>query len=223
MKPRSAQQGEALVDERPALVERGGARGERRGDLLGLDDPPARPLDARPVEIRGLFLDDGHGVGRYGSGGRPTSTDRGPRRSCILYRRSMARDEPEPSRGYGQYCPISRAVEVLGERWSLLILRDMLVGATRFNDIARGNPGLSRSLLSKRLRQLERAQIVEHVEDRWLLTDAGRDLEDLVFGLGRWGARWQFDEPARTSSTPGSSCGGCTTGSTTPRWPTGGW
>ena len=59
--------------------------------------------------------------------------------------------------GYGQYCPISRAVEVLGERWSLLIIRDMLVGASRFNDLARGLPGLSRSLLVKRLRQLERA------------------------------------------------------------------
>ena len=115
----------------------------------------------------------------------------------------MARDEPEPSRGYGQYCPIARAVEVIGERWSLLILRDMLIGATRFNDIARGNPGLSRSLLSKRLRQLERAQIVEHVEDRWLLTDAGRDLEDLVFGLGRWGARWQFEEPREDELDPG--------------------
>ena len=55
--------------------------------------------------------------------------------------------------GYGQYCPISRALEVLGERWSLLIVRDMLVGTTRFNDLSRGLPALSRSLLSKRLRQ----------------------------------------------------------------------
>jgi DNA-binding HxlR family transcriptional regulator len=113
-------------------------------------------------------------------------------------------DEQGPlmSRGYGQYCPITRAVEVLGERWSLLIVRDMLIGATRFNDIARGNPGLSRSLLSKRLRQLERAGIAEHVEDRWLLTAAGRDLQDLVFGLGQWGARWQFDEPREDELDP---------------------
>ena len=80
----------------------------------------------------------------------------------------MAQDEPETvDTGYGQYCPISRAVEVLGERWSFLIVRDMLFGATRFNDLARGNPGLSRSLLSKRLRQLERAGIVEHVDDQY--------------------------------------------------------
>lgn len=98
-------------------------------------------------------------------------------------------------RGYGQYCPITRAVEVLGERWSLLIVRDLLIGATRFNELARGNPGLSRSLLSKRLGQLEQAGIVDHVDDQYVLTDAGRDLEPIVFGLGEWGARWQLGDP----------------------------
>ena len=97
--------------------------------------------------------------------------------------------------GYGQYCPIARAVEVLGERWSLLILRDMLVGATRFNELARGQPGLSRSLLAKRLQQLERAGIVEHKGDDYLLTEAGRDLRPIVFGLGEWGAKWTFGDP----------------------------
>jgi DNA-binding HxlR family transcriptional regulator len=96
---------------------------------------------------------------------------------------------------YGQYCPVSRAVDVLGERWSLLILRDMLVGATRFNDLARGLPGLSRTLLSKRLRQLEDSGIVDHVGDEYLLTDAGRDLLPVVFGLGEWGAKWTFGDP----------------------------
>lgn len=75
-------------------------------------------------------------------------------------------------RGYGQYCPITRAVEVLGERWTMLIVRDLLVGATRFNELARGNPRLSRTLLSKRLRQLERAGIVDHVDDEYVLTEA---------------------------------------------------
>lgn len=97
--------------------------------------------------------------------------------------------------GYGQYCPISRALDVLGERWSLLIVRDMLVGSTRFNDLARGLPGLSRSLLTKRLRQFERAGIVERVGNDYLLTDSGRQLEPIVFGLGAWGARWTFGEP----------------------------
>ena len=101
----------------------------------------------------------------------------------------------EGGSGYGQYCPIARALDVLGERWSLLIVRDMLVGSSRFNDLARGLPGLSRSVLSKRLRQLERAGIVERVDQEYLLTDAGRELEPIVFGLGAWGANWTFDEP----------------------------
>lgn len=97
--------------------------------------------------------------------------------------------------GYGQYCPISRALDVLGERWSLMILRDMLVGTTRFNDLARGLPGLSRSLLTKRLRQFERAGLVERLHGEYLLTPSGRELEPIVFGLGAWGARWTFGEP----------------------------
>lgn len=105
-------------------------------------------------------------------------------------------------KGYGQFCPISRALEVLGERWSMLIVRDLIVGATRFNDLARCNPRLSRTLLSKRLRQLERAGIVEHVGDEYLLTPAGKDLQPIVFGLGEWGARWQFDDPRETELDP---------------------
>ena len=106
------------------------------------------------------------------------------------------------SNGYGQYCPITRAVEVLGERWTILIVRDLLCGATRFNELARGNPGLSRSLLSKRLRQLERAGIVDHVGDEYLLTKAGQELQPLVMGLGEWGARWQFDDPRESELDP---------------------
>jgi DNA-binding HxlR family transcriptional regulator len=97
--------------------------------------------------------------------------------------------------GYGQYCPISRALELLGERWTLMIVRDLLVGTTRFNDLARGLPGLSRSLLSKRLRQLERAGLVEKLDGEYLLTEAGRDLQPLVFGFGEWGAKWTFGDP----------------------------
>ena len=104
--------------------------------------------------------------------------------------------------GYGQYCPISRALEVLGERWSLLIVRDLLVGTTRFNDLARGLPGLSRSLLSRRLRQLEAAGIVERLDGDYLLTEAGRELRPIVFGLGEWGARWAFADPEPSELDP---------------------
>lgn len=96
---------------------------------------------------------------------------------------------------YGQYCPISRAVEILGERWSLVILRDLIIGSTRFNELSRGSPGLSRSLLSKRLRQFERAGLVDHVDDEYRLTPSGRDLWPVLFALGEWGARWAFGEP----------------------------
>lgn len=106
------------------------------------------------------------------------------------------------SSGYGQYCPITRAVEVLGERWSVLIVRDLLCGATRFNELARGNPRLSRSLLSKRLGQLEQAGIVDHLDDEYVLTPAGEDLRPVVFGLGEWGAKWQFDDPRESELDP---------------------
>lgn len=101
----------------------------------------------------------------------------------------------ERKSGYGQYCPISRALDLLGERWTLLIVRDLLVGTTRFNELARGLPGLSRSLLSQRLRQLERAGVLERVSGEYLLTGAGRELMPIVFGLGEWGARWTFGDP----------------------------
>jgi DNA-binding HxlR family transcriptional regulator len=96
---------------------------------------------------------------------------------------------------YGQYCPITRSLEVLGDRWTLLIVRDLLVGAERFNELARGLPRLSRTLLAKRLDHLQKAGLVEHVDGRYLVTRAGEELRPLVFGLAEWGARWAFGEP----------------------------
>jgi DNA-binding HxlR family transcriptional regulator len=96
---------------------------------------------------------------------------------------------------YGQYCPVTRALEVLGDRWTLLVLRDLLVGATRFNELARGLPGMSRGLLSKRLGQLERDGLVERDGTGYRPTPAGEELRPLIFGLAEWGARWAFGEP----------------------------
>src|SRR6187399_2365992 len=93
------------------------------------------------------------------------------------YRRDGKERVDMATHGYGQYCPISRALDLLGERWTLMIVRDMLVGATRFNDLARGLPGLSRSLLTQRLRSLERAGLVVRVDGEYLLTDSGHELE----------------------------------------------
>jgi DNA-binding HxlR family transcriptional regulator len=96
---------------------------------------------------------------------------------------------------YGQYCPITRSLEVLGDRWTLLVVRDLLVGATRFNELARGLPGMSRGLLSKRLGQLERNGLVTRDEHGYRPTAACQDLRPLIFGLAEWGARWAFGEP----------------------------
>lgn len=105
-------------------------------------------------------------------------------------------------RTYAQYCPIVRAVEVLGDRWTLLIVRDMLVGASRFNELSRGLPGLSRALLSRRLRQLATAGLVQRTGDGYTLTPSGEALRPLVFGLADWGARYAFGDPRADELDP---------------------
>ena len=104
-------------------------------------------------------------------------------------------------RSYAQYCPVAKASEVLGDRWTLLIVREMLGGARGFNELQRGLPGISRSVLTDRLRALERTEIVERrtgPKGRTLeygLTPAGRDLKPVVQAIGEWGATWSFTEP----------------------------
>lgn len=105
-------------------------------------------------------------------------------------------------RRYGQYCPVAKAAEILGDRWTLLIVRDMLSGTCHFNDLARGLPGISRALLSERLDHLQRVGLVEKREEtqgrhttRYELTRAGRELSDVIESLLLWGARWAFEEP----------------------------
>jgi DNA-binding HxlR family transcriptional regulator len=96
--------------------------------------------------------------------------------------------------GYGQFCPVSKAAEVICQRWTPLILRELLVGSTRFNEIRRGVPTCSPALLSKRLKDLERAGIIKHEVSEgagsYRLTDAGRELFPIILGLGEWGQRW---------------------------------
>lgn len=96
--------------------------------------------------------------------------------------------------GYGQFCPIAKAAEVFDQRWTLLVLRELVAGSTRFNDIHRGVPRMSRSLLSKRLRQLDRDGLVRRRETDdgpvYELTAAGRDLQPIMDTIGEWGMRW---------------------------------
>jgi DNA-binding HxlR family transcriptional regulator len=103
-------------------------------------------------------------------------------------------------RGYGQYCPVAKAAEVLGERWTLLIVRDLITGAHRFTDLHRGLPGISRTLLSERLRRLEADGLLErrHANGgrgEYWLTALGRDLEPAVMALGEWAVRSYSREP----------------------------
>jgi DNA-binding HxlR family transcriptional regulator len=99
-------------------------------------------------------------------------------------------------RTYGQFCPIARASELLAERWSIIILRNILIGCWTFNEIADGAPGLSHSLLSKRLRELERAGVVEICPKAdgpgslYQPTQAGRELWEVMSALQHWGSRW---------------------------------
>lgn len=98
--------------------------------------------------------------------------------------------------GYGQFCPVAQALEIVGERWTLLVVRELLCGNYRFSEILNGVPLMSRSLLSQRLKVLEDANLVERCAraggngHEYHLTPAGRELQPIVFGLGTWGQRW---------------------------------
>ncbi len=96
---------------------------------------------------------------------------------------------------YGQYCPIARAAEVLGDRWTLLIVRELVCGSHGFNQLMRGLPRISRGVLATRLRQLERDGLVARTPDGYELTEAGVELEPLLMGLGEWAARFGFEDP----------------------------
>jgi DNA-binding HxlR family transcriptional regulator len=95
---------------------------------------------------------------------------------------------------YRQFCPVSKAMELLDERWTMLVVRELVTGSERFNDLRRGLPRMSPTLLSRRLQQLERAGVVERRVDgkdvRYVLTEAGDELRTVVEAVGAWGVRW---------------------------------
>lgn len=99
-------------------------------------------------------------------------------------------------KGYGQFCPIAKAAEILAERWTPLVLRELILGSTRFNDLRRGVPLMSPSLLAQRLRRLEEEGLIERRPApsgrgfTYHLSEAGRELEPLIMKMGEWGARW---------------------------------
>ncbi len=98
------------------------------------------------------------------------------------------------SRSYGQYCGVTTAVELIGERWALLIVRDLLVGPRRYTDLKQGLPKIPTNILASRLKELQEGGVIRRVPLPscglvYELTDYGRDLEPIVLALGRWGFR----------------------------------
>jgi DNA-binding HxlR family transcriptional regulator len=105
-------------------------------------------------------------------------------------------------RTYGQYCPLARASELLAERWTLIIVRNLLAGCRTFGELLEGAPGISRALLAQRLALLEQHDVVVRETDprgrircRYALTERGRELRAVVQVMGEWGARWLELEP----------------------------
>lgn len=111
---------------------------------------------------------------------------------------------------YRQFCPVAMAAEILCTRWTMVLLRELVAGSTRFNDLRRGVPRMSPSLLSKRLKDLEEFGVVERrpVPGEpgacdYLLTPAGEELRSVVEAMGRWGQRWVKAEPSLRNLDPG--------------------
>jgi len=99
--------------------------------------------------------------------------------------------------GYKQFCPVAMAAEVLCTRWTMVLMRELVAGTTRFNDLRRGVPKMSPALLSTRLKELEMAGVVERKPLKsgkgifeYHLTDAGKDLRPVVEAIGMWGQKW---------------------------------
>jgi DNA-binding HxlR family transcriptional regulator len=103
-------------------------------------------------------------------------------------------------KSYGQYCPVALGAEIFAERWTPLVVRNLLAGCDSFSAILDGAPGMPRSLLSQRLRLLERKGVVERRTAgrrvTYHLTDSGRELADVCYALGVWGARWLEHTPS---------------------------
>src|SRR5688572_1955282 len=97
---------------------------------------------------------------------------------------------------YGQFCPVAKAAEVLGERWTILIIRELLLGTKRFSDLQRALSQISPTLLTKRLNQLEecglvvRKKLLRLRRTEYHLALAGRQLRPIIMGLGKWGMQW---------------------------------
>ena len=112
------------------------------------------------------------------------------------------------ARDYGQYCGITRALELVGERWPLLIVRDLLVGPRRYGELAAGLPRIPSNILAARLKELQAAGVLRRVPHSrvivYELTPYGRELEPVVLALGAWGFKAMGDPREKQIITPDS-------------------
>ncbi|MBB3142702.1 winged helix-turn-helix transcriptional regulator [Halomonas organivorans] len=110
-------------------------------------------------------------------------------------------------KGYGQFCPVAKAAEIVAERWTPLVMRELLCGSQHFNDLRRGVPRMSPSLLSQRLKRLEDQGLVERFAlpgggSAYRLTAAGEALRPVIEALGAWGKRWVSQHASREDLDP---------------------
>ncbi len=122
----------------------------------------------------------------------------------LQYRQMAARAAKSAPRSYDQYCAVARGLDVIGDRWTLLLVRDLLLGPKRYKDLLSGLPGIGTNLLADRLRELESAGLIERTvlpppagSTVYQLTETGQALEQAVVALGRWGARF-LGQPRKT-------------------------
>lgn len=113
------------------------------------------------------------------------------------------------TQSYHQFCPVAMAAEILGSRWTIVLLRELCAGSTRFNELRRGVPRMSPALLTKRLRELQAHGIVERRLIRknpdsheYVLTQAGQDLREVIWGIGIWGQHWVESRPSLENTDP---------------------
>src|SRR6266853_6778451 len=122
----------------------------------------------------------------------------------LQYRQMATRTAKSSPRSYDQYCAVARGLDVIGDRWTLLLVRDLLLGPKRYTDLLAGLPGIGTNLLADRLHELEAAGLIERTvlpppagSSVYQLTEAGQALEPAVVALGRWGARF-LGRPRKT-------------------------
>lgn len=106
-------------------------------------------------------------------------------------------------RSYGQYCALARALDIIGDRWALLIVRNLLLGPLSWSALRDTLPGIAKNLLASRLADMQTHEILQHDGERYSLTEKGAELEAVVFAIGNWGEKHAFGRPLPSEAIRG--------------------